>query len=450
MKDTLTPGEARRLALGAQGFGRALPETLPGTEEPSRPAALPGARRIKAEIARMGVLQIDSVNVFSRSHYMPIFSRLGVYDTDLLDRQVLAPVAGRKTPGFIEYLAHEATFTPAADWPLWGFRRERMRQRYGHAESWFAANRRTVDWVRSELAARGPLRAGEIERDAESGPRGPWWDWDEVKRALEMMWRFGDVVIAGRTGFERRYGLAEHVLPGRLLDAGVPAEQAIRTLVERAARAQGVATLSDLADYYRMKRATVRTAVDELVEAGVLVPVRVRGWERGGKPIPAWRHRDSKVPRRIEAATLLTPFDPVVWFRERAHRMFDFDYRIEIYTPAAKRRFGYYSLPLLIGERIAGRIDLKADRAGGRLLVQSAWWEPWALEAVGTARGGGPRGAAGPSGSELASRAAAAVVRAAAWQGLHEVSVSRWGDATDALAAELAALGPAQGTVHRH
>jgi uncharacterized protein YcaQ len=449
VKDTLTPGEARRLALGAQGFGRALPETLPGT------------RRIKAEIARMGVLQIDSVNVFSRSHYMPIFSRLGVYDTELLDRQVLAPVArrnvrgsqapaARRAPEFIEYLAHEATFTPAADWPLWGFRRERLRQHYGHAESWFAANRRTVDWVRSELAARGPLRAGEIERDAESGPRGPWWDWDEVKRALEMMWRFGDVVIAGRTGFERRYGLAEHVLPGQLLDAEVPAKVAIRTLVERAARAQGVATLSDLADYYRMKRATVRTAVDELVAAGILVPVRVRGWERGGKPIPAWRHRDSKVPRRIETATLLTPFDPVVWFRERAHRMFDFDYRIEIYTPASKRRFGYYSLPLLIGERIAGRIDLKADRVGGRLLVQSAWWEPWALEAVGTAHGGRPRGTAGPSGSELASHAAAAVVRAAAWQGLHEVSVSHWGDATDALAVELAALGPAQGAVHRH
>jgi uncharacterized protein YcaQ len=408
MKDELSPAEARRIALAAQGLAGERPEA-------------PGSRQVRAALRRMGVLQIDSVNVFARSHYLPLFSRLGPYPAEALDRLVLSP--RRRSPEYVEYLAHEATFLPAADWPLWRFRMAAMRERYGAEGSWFAEHAATVSWVRAELAARGPLRAGEIERDAR-GRRGPWWDWDDVKRALELLWRFGEVVVAGRAGFERRYALAEQVLPAELAQGEVPRSDAIRELVRRAARSYGVATASDLADYYRLRaREAVRDAVAELVDEGDLLPVRVRGWKRGGRPVPAWRHRDAVLPRRIPGAALLTPFDPVVWFRERAARLFGFDYRIEIYTPAHKRRFGYYSLPMLVGDRIVGRFDLKADRAASALLVQSAWWEEHVEAGDGT--------------PELV---AAELRRAASWQGLDGLSVSGWGDAVDDLAPLLGAM----------
>ncbi|MER7796711.1 crosslink repair DNA glycosylase YcaQ family protein [Microbacterium sp. NPDC096154] len=406
MKQHLSLPEARRVALAAQGFAR------------PRPAA-PGVRQLNAAIARMGVLQIDSVNVFARSHYMPLFSRLGGYDTTDLDRLVLRHGVGgrpRSTGAYIEYLAHEATFVPLADWPLWRFRMEAMRAKYGGPGTWYAENRATVDWVRSELAERGPLRPAQIESDAHRGQRGPWWDWDVVKRALELMWRFGEVAIAGRRGFERRYGLAEHVVPAHLLDTEVPRADAIRELVRRSARASGVATASDLADYHRIRdRRAVLAAVSDLVDAGELAPVTVEGWSRGAAAVRAWLHRDATLPRRIDAATVLTPFDPVVWFRERAERLFDFDYRIEIYTPAAKRRFGYYSLPVLVDDRIVGRVDLKADRATSTLRVQSAWWERDVP-------------------ADSAERVARALREAAAWQGLEHISISTWGDATADLA----------------
>jgi uncharacterized protein len=411
-QDTLTPGEARRLALGAQGLAGAR----------SARSGPPGTRALRREIDRMGILQIDSVNVFARSHYLPLFSRLGAYEPSALDRLVMGGPRRRGSPAYIEYLGHEATFLPAEDWPLWEFRRDRMRRRYAGPGEWFAEHRETVDWVRAELAHRGPLRAGQVQRDAERRPRGSWWDWDDVKRALEMMWRFGEVAVAGREGFERRYALAPDVLPERLLTETVGTEDAIRELVRRAARASGVATAADLADYYRLRsRPAVLAAVRDLEEAGELVPVAVRGWERGGRPTPAWRWHEARIPRLTDRATVLTPFDPVVWFRERAQRLFDFHYRIEIYTPAARRRFGYYSLPVLLGDRIAARVDLKAERASSTLLVQSAWWEDHA-----DARRDGP----------LLARA---VREAAAWQGLDAVSVAGWGDATEALAGELGA-----------
>lgn len=404
VKDALSAAEARRMALAAQGLAGA------------RPSA-PTIRHVRRELARMHVLQIDSVNVFARSHYVPLLSRLGPYDTGLLDRLVLTPSA--RGPEFVEYLAHEATFVPVADWPLWRFRMDAMRAKHGGEGSWFAANTDTVSWVRAELAERGPLRPAEIERDLPAS-RGPWWGWDDVKRALEMLWRFGEVAIAGRSGFERRYGLAEQVIPAEHLARSLPHEDAIVELVHRAARASGVATAADLADYHRLRdRRAVHTALDRLVAEGELAPVAVRGWERGGRAVPAWRHRDAVLPRRIDRATVLTPFDPVVWFRERAERMFGFAYRIEIYTPAERRRFGYYSLPLLVGDRIVGRADLKAERATSTLRVQSAWWEP---------------GAASP---EVAERAAAALRDAAHWQGLESLSVSDWGDAADDLARVL-------------
>ena len=398
MKESLSLDEARRIALAAQGFAQSRP-------------ALAGTRQLNSAMRRMGTLQIDSVNVFARSHYMPLFSRLGPYDTAALDRLVFA---GR--PAYVEYWAHVASFIPANDWGLFRFRMHEMRAKYGtEPDGWFQTHREIVDWVRAELSDRGPLRPAQIEHDAKQAARGPWWDWDVVKHALEYLWLFGEVAIAGRRGFERRYGLAEHVLPVDALGAPVPRDAAIRELVARSAKANGVGTASDLADYWRIKdRRAVLAAIEDLQDSGELRPVTVDGWTSAGRAAKAWVHRDAVLPRRVDAAAILTPFDPVVWFRERAERLFGFEYRIEIYTPAPRRRFGYYSLPVLIGDDIVGRVDLKADRATSTLLVQSAWWEH-----------GRP--------ADAASRLADELRAAARWQGLESISVSRWGDATDDL-----------------
>jgi uncharacterized protein YcaQ len=400
VRETLSRSEARRVALRAQGFGRA--------------ALLPGSsRRLSREIDRMATLQIDSVNVFARSHYMPLFSRVGPYDTARLDRLLFA----RRAP-YVEYWAHQAAFIAAEDRPLFGFRMQAHRERHERT-GWFAVDDRTLDWVRGELRARGPLRPAQIEDDAARASRGPWWDWSSVKSALEYLWFIGEVAIAGRRGFERVYGLAEDVLPAEVVGRTVPKDDAVRELVARAARAYGVATLTDLDDYWRLRdQRAVSAAVQELVDAGELSPVQVEGWRRGERPLRAWLHRDAVVPRTVDAATVLTPFDPMVWFRDRAERVFDFSYRIEIYTPAAQRRYGYYSLPLLLGDGIAGRIDLKADRAAGTLRVQSAWWEP-------------------SRPAEAAASVAEILRSAASWQGLETITVSRWGDATDEIAGAL-------------
>lgn len=401
---SLSRDEARRIALAAQGFARPLPAAV-------------GTRQLNGALARMATLQIDSVNVFARSHYLPLFSRLGPYDPALLERLLFA----RRGP-YTEYWAHVASFIPTADWGLFSFRHADLHTRYGQrADRWFHAHRGVVDDVRAQLAERGPLRPAQIEHASKTAQRGPWWDWDVVKRSLEYLWLFGEVAIAGRRGFERRYGLAADVIPDAARVA-VPRADAIRELVSRAAAAYGVATASDLADYWRIaSRPDVMSAIGELVDAGTLVPVTVEGWESAGRPLAAWRHRDATLPRRVESAAVLTPFDPLVWFRDRAERLFDFEYRIEIYTPAAKRRFGYYSLPVLVGDDIVGRVDLKADRARSTLLVQSAWWEH-----------GRP--------AHAPERLAAVLRSAAQWQGLEQISVGRWGDATDDVAAALGAV----------
>ena len=397
----LSRSEARRIALAAQGFARPRPDVV-------------GTRQLNLALTRMATLQIDSVNVFARSHYLPLFSRLGAYDPALLDR-LLFSRGGRYT----ESWAHMASFIPTADWGLFAFRHEAARERYLRRDAaWFGEYGGVVDEVRAQLAARGPLRPAQIDHAARVGGRGPWWDWDVVKRALEYLFLFGEVAIAGRRGFERRYGLTAHVIP-EPARAPVPRDEAIRELVGRAAAACGVATATDLADYWRIAdRAAVLQAVGELVDLGTLRPVTVEGWESAGRPAKAWLHRNAALPRRVDAAAVLTPFDPLVWFRDRAQRLFDFDYRIEIYTPAHKRRFGYYSLPVLIGDDVVGRVDLKADRPGSTLLVQSAWWEH-----------GRP--------ADAAERLAAELRQAAHWQGLQDISVGRWGDAADDLAAAL-------------
>ena len=388
----LSPTEARRVALGAQGFSNA--------------PRLRRRRPFDAALERLHVLQIDSVNVFSRSHYLPVLSRHGAYDRSALDGHLWS------SGEFTEYWAHEAAFIPVADRPLFAWRMSDFRDRHirtGRTEALEAA----VSRVRSRLAADGPQFVRQLE-DGSHGGRGPWWDWSETKRAVEQLFAEGEVVSAGREGFQRRYALAEQTLPDIALGAA-PRELAQRRLIDRAARSLGVATLADLADYHRLKAGDARAAVQALEQSGELIPVEVAGWARAdGRPERAWMHRDVAVPARLAPDALLTPFDPLVWFRPRAERIFDFHYRIEIYTPKAQRRFGYYCLPLLVGGRMAGRLDLKADRPKrlgerGALLVQAAWREP----------GAHPRTA------ETAERLLA---EAARWQGLDEV---RWSGAGD-------------------
>ncbi|MGN7798295.1 winged helix-turn-helix domain-containing protein [Leifsonia sp. 22587] len=357
MVEQISPALARRIALAAQGFGRPHPDSV-------------GTRQLNGLMDRLRLLQIDSVNVFERSHYLPAFARLGAYDRGLLDRLTF----DARGP-YTEYWPHEAAFMRTEDWPLFAWRMREYRERYGGPGSWYEVNQTTVEWLRGELAANGPLVAGEIEHDA-NYRTGPWWGWSEVKRALERMFLFGEVAIAGRTRFQRRYGLASDVLPASVLEPTVSDDDAIRELLRRAAVAHGIGTARDFADYYRIKGPRVGVALQELEDAGELVPVEVAGWESAGRPLRAWMHRDARKPRRVEAAALLSPFDPVVWYRDRALRVFGFHYRIEIYTPAPQRVYGYYSLPILIDDALVGRIDLKSDRQAGVLRVQSAWTEP--------------------------------------------------------------------------
>ncbi|MFZ4894032.1 winged helix-turn-helix domain-containing protein [Plantibacter sp. Mn2098] len=418
---SISPQLARRIALGAQGFG---------AQSFARRESEAGTRVLRSAIDRLGLVQIDSVNVFERSHYLPLFARVGTYDKALLDRLTVSTKSPRAAP-YLEYWAHEAAFIPREAWPLFRWRMERNRVRdFAETDGFAAQNPQMLAWVLDELRDKGPLRASEIEHDA-NVRQGPWWGWSDVKRALETLFRHGDVVTAGRDRFERRYALPEQVLDDELIGREVSDEDAIRELVRRAARAQGLGTLSDLADYYRIKPAVaVRRAVDELVDEGELQQVQVRGWDRRGAPEAVWMHRDAARPRRIEADALLSPFDPVVWYRDRALRMFGLHYRIEIYTPAPKRIFGYYVLPVLLDDRIAARIDLKSDRQAGVLRVQASWVE----EGVPA---GEPKHQPLPL-DEIAVRTAALLRRAAAWQGLDDVVVVDRGTLAGPLAAALA------------
>ncbi|MDQ1582737.1 MAG: uncharacterized protein QOF36_791 [Microbacteriaceae bacterium] len=400
MAETISPALARKVALAGQGFGRARPETI-------------GTRQLNALVGRLNLLQIDSVNVFERSHYLPVFARLGAYDKAALDRLTFSERAPH-----IEYWAHEAAFLRREDRPLFGWRMDAFRERFGAtAGGWVAGNGAMLDWLRAELAEKGPLAASEIEHDA-NRRSGPWWGWSDVKHGLEFLFLFGEVATAGRTGFQRRYALAEHVIPAEILGREVSKADAVRELIRRSAVAHGIGTVGDLADYFRIKTAPALVAIRELEDSGDLVPVTVRGWERGGKPVPAWLHKDARLPRRIEATAFLSPFDPVVWYRDRALRMFDFHYRIEIYTPQPKRIYGYYVLPVLLDDRIVGRIDLKSDRQAGVLRVQAAWAEP-----------GAP--------AETAERVAELLRETAAWQGLGDVVVADRGNLAAGLAAAI-------------
>jgi len=399
----LTAAQARRIALAAQGFARPRPAQAPPV----------GTRTLTAAIERLGLLQLDSVNVFERSHYLPLFARMGAYNKALLDTVTF----GAKSR-YTEYWAHEAAIIPLRDRPLWQWKMDAIRARdENNPASWIHSNRDMLQWLRDELADKGPTVAGKIEHDANKR-RGGWWEWSDVKRGLEFLFAWGEVVSAGRTRFERTYALAEQVIPAEFRDAAIPRDVALRHLLLAAGRAHGIGTAPDLADYYRIKTTVAKPVLAQLVEEGELLPVTVRGWDAAGRVTPVYLHRDARVPRRIEAAALLSPFDPVVWERARALRIFDFHYRIEIYTPEPKRIFGYYTLPVLVDDRIVARIDLKSDRQNRVLRVQSAWNE------AGLATG-------------HEARIAALLRETAQWQGLGEILVAGRGDLAAALAAEL-------------
>ena len=359
----LSLAQARRVALRAQGLDRVR-----------RPAD-PTMRHLQQVIDRIGLLQIDSVNVAARAHLMPAFSRIGPYDVALLDR-----ATGRAPRRLVECWAHEASYVPPATYRLFGWRQRAYREKAWRS-TWSVATEHPglVDEVRALVAERGPVTARDVHTVYEAQHprvRGGWgWNWTVAKRALELLFFTGEVTAARRNpAFERCYDLTERVLPAAVLAAPAPADDdALRALVEIGARAHGIGTVTCFGDYFRLGVAPARKAVAELVEEGVLVPVRVRGWDR-----PTYLHRHADVPRSVSARALLSPFDPLVFERRRLEELFGTRYRIEIYTPRAQRVHGYYVLPFLLGDRVAARVDLKADRKAKVLLVQAAHAEPGA------------------------------------------------------------------------
>ncbi|UVK36364.1 winged helix-turn-helix domain-containing protein [Mesorhizobium sp. AR10] len=354
MKEKISLAMARRIALAAQGFSDA------------RPTGTPDRRHLGRVLARTGLLQIDSVSAVVRAHYMPLYSRLGPYPLSLLDN---AAVTRKRT--VFEYWAHEASFLPVETWPLmrWRMQRaERGDEMYLGLAKWGRDHAAYIEEIYREVVDRGPIAASALEGQKGSGG---WWGWSHAKHAFEWLFWAGRITTAQRRGFERFYDLPERVLPQVILDLPVPvAEDAHRELLRISARAHGVATASDLRDYFRLSPADMKGRLEELVETGELLPVRVEGWDK-----QAYLHKDARFPRRIEARALLAPFDPVVFERTRTENLFKFRYRIEIYTPAEKRQYGYYVLPFLLGDRIVARVDLKADRPASVLRVHAAYAE---------------------------------------------------------------------------
>jgi hypothetical protein len=394
--EKLSIADARRIALSAQGFAG------------GRRGGGADRRALRGLVEQLGVVQIDSVNVLVRSHYLPAFSRLGGYDRGALD--ALSHASPRAV---FEYWGHEASLLPVALHPLL-----RWRMARAHEEAWGRMRRlarkkpQLLADIMERVRERGPIAASELELAEAKRGKGGWWGWSEPKALIEFLFWRGELTSARRRGFERMYDLPERVIPARVLAAKTPREaDAQRELVAMSARAMGVAIEADLRDYFRLPLAATRTAIAELVEAGDLVPVRVQGWTK-----QAYVHRDAAAPARVEATALLSPFDNLVWMRDRTERLFGMKFRLEIYVPAPKRVHGYYVLPLLAGDRLVGRVDLKADRQAHVLRVQAAHAEP------------------GVQTSRVAAALARELARMAEWLGLERVEVVGRGDLAPALA----------------
>ncbi|NBB11606.1 winged helix-turn-helix domain-containing protein [Pseudomonas sp. SLFW] len=357
--------QARRLALAAQGFNSRQP-----------PATIT-ARHVTRLIERLGVLQIDSVNALVRSHYLPLYSRLGNYPQKLLDQAAWSQGRHRK---LFEYWGHEASLLPVELYPLMRWRMQRASQGegiYQHMAKFGREEQSTIARVLQAVREQGALGAGTLNTRQERA--GPWWDWSAEKLALEWLFAAGEVTVAGRRGFERLYDLPERVLPEAIINHPELAEtDAQRDLLLHAVHALGVGTEKDIRDYFRQDPLPARQGLAELVEAGAIQRVQVKGWKQ-----PAYALPDFSVPRKITASALLSPFDSLIWERARTERLFDFHYRLEIYTPAHKRVYGYYVLPFLYDERIAARIDLRAERAAGRLAVHAVHEEEPGLDEEG-------------------------------------------------------------------
>ena len=355
MSADLSPAEARRIVLAAQGFA-----------DPA-PRGAVDRRLLRRVFGRVGLIQIDSVNVLVRSHYLPAFSRLGPYDPALLER-----AAYGRDRFLFEYWGHEASLLPLELQPLLRWRMERARRGLG---TWGRIARVVADEpallqrLRATIAERGPLAASAF--DGARG-KGSWWGWSDVKIGLEALFWCGDITTAYRKGFERVYDLPERVLPPAILDAPAPSEaDAQRELVRIAARALGIASERDLRDYFRLDVADARARVAELADAGELERVQVHGL-RGDRYLA----RGARLPRRVGARALLSPFDSLIWNRARTAELFAFDFRLEIYTPQHKRVHGYYVLPFLLGDRLVARVDLKHDRQAGALRAHAVHLEP--------------------------------------------------------------------------
>ncbi len=399
--ETLSIAEVRRATLAAQGFTR-------------RPVSA-SAKYVRRVVEDTGLLQIDSVNVLQRAHYMPVYSRIGSYDTATLDRG-----SSRKPRWLFEYWGHEASLLPVSLHPLMRWRMAMASEKAWGGPLRIAQERPDlVQWVLAEVRDRGPVTAAEIEEDVPRD-KGNWgWNWSDVKKAMEWLFYTGEVTSAGRTSqFARLYDLPERVLPADIVHTPTPtSDEAYRQLVELSARRIGVAAEIELRDYFRLPVLAARTAIAELQEAGVLVPVEVQGWK-----VKAWKHRHTVIPRTAQASTLVSPFDPLIWQRDRTERLFGLTYRIEIYVPAEKRIHGYYVLPFLQGDRFTARVDLKADRKAGLLRVPAVWAEP------------------GVKKPEVARALAVELQRLSGWLGLSGVAPAERGDLAAALNPHLRRL----------
>jgi uncharacterized protein YcaQ len=399
----LSAAQARRIALAAQGFA-----------DP-RPTGRVDPRHLRRALDRVGLLQIDSVNVLIRSHYLPVFARLGPYPRALLDRLAW----GGTQRELFEYWGHMASLIPLRLQP-----QLRWRMARAASSAWTEIARISrdnpglVDKVRALVAEQGPIGAGAVDVQR-TKPAGSMWNWHDGKVALEWLFYCGEVTAADRPNFERKYDLTERVIPADVLALPTPpVEEAQRELLRVSARCLGVATEGDLRDYFRLRPQDARARLAELVDAGELVPVAVAGWRQPGYLWPG-----SRLPRRVTARALLSPFDSLIWERQRAERLFGLHYRIEIYTPAPQRVHGYYVLPFLLGDRIVARVDLKSDRKNGVLLVQAAHAED------------------GVPPAEIAAELAAELWSMAGWLDLSGVLVTGRGDLAPALQAVVASGG---------